>query len=88
MSITIDKAGRLVLPKDIREQLGLSAGDELELSVGEDSVTLRPKANASSLKRINGRWVWATGTPMEPDFLLKQLEKSRTDRMKHIAGLK
>lgn len=88
MSITIDKAGRLVLPKSVRNQLGLSAGDELEFSVDNDAVTLRAKPKSSPLKRVNGRWVWSTGTPMDPNLLLDQIEKSRTDRIKQIAGLK
>ncbi len=88
MNVTIDKVGRFVLPKEVREQLGVSAGDELELSVDDDTVTLRPKSKTSPLKRENGRWVWSTGVPMEPDFLLKQIEKSRTDRIKQIKGLK
>lgn len=88
MSITIDKAGRFVLPKNVREQLGLSPGDELELTLSEDAVTLRAKPKDSPLKRVNGRWVWSTGTPMDPDLLLEQIEKSRTDRIKQIAGLK
>ena len=32
MRTTIDKAGRLVVPKAIRDELGLEAGVELELS--------------------------------------------------------
>jgi AbrB family looped-hinge helix DNA binding protein len=31
MNVTIDKAGRLVVPKEIRDRLGLHAGDELEI---------------------------------------------------------
>jgi AbrB family looped-hinge helix DNA binding protein len=33
MRTTIDRAGRLVIPKPLREQLGFAAGMELELSV-------------------------------------------------------
>ena len=32
MRATIDAAGRLVIPKPLRDQLGFSAGTELELS--------------------------------------------------------
>ena len=40
--LTTDKAGRVVIPKPLREELHLEPGDSLELqSVGEQ-ITLRP----------------------------------------------
>ena len=33
MRVTIDAAGRLVVPKRLRDELGLAPGSELELSV-------------------------------------------------------
>lgn len=88
MDVTIDKAGRLVLPKQVREQLGLCAGDDLELSVIDDTVTLKPKPKDLPLKRVNGRWVWGGSVPKDPDWIVKAIEKSRMDRIKQIAGLK
>lgn len=88
MNVTIDKAGRIVLPKKIRDQLRISAGDELELSVSDDAVSLRPKAVTPVLKRVNGWLVFSTGKPIEdPDWTIKAIEKSRNDRMKQILGL-
>jgi AbrB family looped-hinge helix DNA binding protein len=36
MRSTIDRAGRLVIPKPARDALGLTGGEELEISVRED----------------------------------------------------
>ena len=39
MKTTIDKAGRVVIPKPIREALGLSAGTEVDIEI--DGVGIR-----------------------------------------------
>lgn len=41
MKVTIDAAGRLVIPKQVRARLGLEAGAELELDEVGDHVELR-----------------------------------------------
>ncbi|MGH9550162.1 MAG: AbrB/MazE/SpoVT family DNA-binding domain-containing protein, partial [Terriglobales bacterium] len=41
-TLTIDKAGRIVLPKPVREALQISPGDSLELESSEDQILLRP----------------------------------------------
>jgi AbrB family looped-hinge helix DNA binding protein len=41
-TITIDKAGRLVIPVDVRERYRLSAGSELILSEESGRVVLTP----------------------------------------------
>src|SRR5216683_2481922 len=49
--LTIDKLGRIVLPKPVREQLQLSAGDELELESLDDRITLRPLRGTAQLRK-------------------------------------
>ena len=41
VKMRIDKAGRVVVPKAVRDRLGLMPGDELEAEVDGDSFTLR-----------------------------------------------
>jgi len=41
MSITIDAAGRLVIPKAIREEFNLVAGSELEISTEGHGILLK-----------------------------------------------
>jgi AbrB family looped-hinge helix DNA binding protein len=40
--LTIDKAGRVVIPKPLREELHLEAGDALEMESAGEQITLRP----------------------------------------------
>ena len=54
MSITIDKAGRLVLPKPVRDRFNLVSGTELEVELEPDGVRLRVLGGGDSLRRKQG----------------------------------
>ena len=45
--IPIDKAGRVVLPKHVREELAIKPGDQLIISIHGNAVTLRPTNDES-----------------------------------------
>jgi AbrB family looped-hinge helix DNA binding protein len=57
MTITIDKAGRVVIPAGIRERLGLRPGTPLDVSVEDASIRLVPAASAPRLVQRRGRLV-------------------------------
>jgi AbrB family looped-hinge helix DNA binding protein len=40
--LTLDKAGRIILPKPLRDELRLEAGDTLEVESSGEEITLRP----------------------------------------------
>lgn len=42
MRTTIDGAGRLVIPKSIRDAAGLRAGDELEVELRDGRIEIEP----------------------------------------------
>ena len=42
MMVTIDKAGRVVIPKDARDRLSIGPDAELELTVHSNSIELTP----------------------------------------------
>jgi AbrB family looped-hinge helix DNA binding protein len=59
MRTTIDKAGRLVVPKELRDRIGLTAG---EVDVYVDGATLRVEPVASDrLVELSGRLVVPSG---------------------------
>jgi AbrB family looped-hinge helix DNA binding protein len=66
MRATIDKAGRLVIPKSLRDKLGLTPG---EVEVVADGSALRVEAIAGeSLEESDGRLVIpAAGMPLDDD---------------------
>ena len=64
MKLTIDKAGRIVVPKPLRDRLGLTPDTELEILERADGMLLRPVEPRPSLCEIDGLWVHqGTATP-------------------------
>jgi AbrB family looped-hinge helix DNA binding protein len=57
MRIKIDKAGRIVLPKPIRDRLQLRPGRDIELQEFPDRILLRVPKQAPSMVRRNGIWM-------------------------------
>jgi AbrB family looped-hinge helix DNA binding protein len=75
-----------VLPKPLRDELHLSPGDALDVSVEGDQVTLRPRRNSSPLQKKQGVWVFSTGKPMLSDETGETLRDIREQRDRHNAG--
>ncbi len=49
MSITIDRVGRIVVPKALRERYGLTPGAEIEIKPMADGLHLQVRGNSPSL---------------------------------------
>jgi AbrB family looped-hinge helix DNA binding protein len=62
----IDSGGRLVVPKEFRNQLHLRTGDLVQMEVQGDILTIRPARPKARLERINGVLVFSSGMTM-PD---------------------
>ncbi len=43
MMVTIDRAGRVVIPKEVRDRLAIAADSELELTADGDGIRLTPR---------------------------------------------
>jgi len=78
--VTLDKAGRVVLPKNLRDVLHLSPGDTLDLTVAGEEMTLRPRRAAAPLQKERGVWVFRTGdrlTGTETGSALRSIREGR-----------
>ena len=76
----MDKAGRVVIPKPVREELQLEPGDALELESGGEQITLRPSRGVGPLRNEHGIWVLHTGEPLlasSTKDLLRQIREER-----------
>ena len=78
--LTLDKAGRVVLPKPLRDELKLAAGDTLELESRGEQIVLRPLRGSAPLQKERGVWVYRTGRPLTAattDQTLRQIREER-----------
>ena len=79
-TVTLDKAGRIVIPKVLRDELHLEAGDALALESEGERLTLRPERLASPLRKEHGVWVFRTGRKVSAattNEVLKGLREAR-----------
>lgn len=81
--ISIDKAGRVIIPKSVRESLQLRPGDELELESSDDRITLRPARGQVKLRKKRGIWVYNPGEPVTVSEVERVLEQVRRERDEH-----
>lgn len=81
--LMIDRAGRMVLPKAVRDQFRLRTGSELELEIGQGSITLYPIDCGAPMKMEQGLYVHE-GHPA--DGLLDAVELDRDERARSIWG--
>jgi len=84
--VTLDRAGRVVLPKTLRDELHLSPGDTLDLTVKGDEVTLRPRRGATPLQKERGVWVFRTDEPLTAGETEETLRNIRAQRHRQNAG--
>ena len=77
--MTVDKVGRVVLPKPLRDHVRLNPGDTLEVEVSGDQISLRLVHETAPLRREHGVWVYRTGTPASVDIgeLLGRVREER-----------
>ncbi len=84
-TLTVDKAGRVVLPKPVRDELQLSPGDSLELQSSEQEIILRPARSKGRMYRKDGIWVFDSG-PMPADLVEKTIRRTRQERDRRNLG--
>ena len=78
--LVIDKAGRVVIPKPLREELGLEPGDALEVENAGEHITLRPVRGAGPLTKEHGVWVFRTGKALPASATDEMLQRIREER--------
>lgn len=85
MKTTLDRFGRVVVPKDIRDRLGLRPGAEIEIDEKGNEVVLKPIEHEASLMVKEGVLVYsgtATGD------LRGTVRAHREERLKKASGKK
>ncbi len=78
--LTIDKAGRIVIPKGLREELRLEPGDSLEMESAGEEITLRPVRGTGPLTKEHGVWVFHSGQSLSASATDEMLRQVRSER--------
>jgi AbrB family looped-hinge helix DNA binding protein len=75
MKATIDDAGRLVVPKALRQALGLKAGQVLEIRAGDGKLEIEIAATPMKLKK-RGKGVVAVPQQELPELSAEQVRET------------
>lgn len=85
VQVTLDEAGRVSIPKDLRDELHLEPGDSLELEAQGHEITLRPVRAATPTCAEDRFPVYGSG--VTTDVSIRSLiEEGREERFRELMG--
>jgi AbrB family looped-hinge helix DNA binding protein len=87
-TVSIDRAGRLVLPKQVRQQLQIEPGESLQVESFEDHIVLRPVRGSAPLHKKRGIWVFNAGAPLKASVVNATIRDVRKEREQTVSGKK
>jgi len=80
MRATIDRAGRLVIPRPLRDRIGLAHGGEVELELDGAAVRIEP-VSGRALREVDGLLVIpATGQRLTGAAVRELIDADRHER--------
>lgn len=86
MDATIDRFGRIVIPKELRDLFGLRPGSILKVVPTDQAITLKPVDDTPQVSRKKGVLVISTD-PGEDLDIVEYIKKMRDERIQHVSGM-
>jgi AbrB family looped-hinge helix DNA binding protein len=80
MKLTVDKSGRITLPKHLRKEMQLVPGTELHVESEAEIITLRPIRPRATLAKEFGIWVHQSDP--SNDSIPEQIDRVREERLR------
>ena len=80
MRTTIDKAGRLVIPRSLRNRIGLAGGGAVELELDGAAIRIEPVAGRDLREDGGLLFIPATGTPIDNSLVRELIDTDRHGR--------
>lgn len=78
MKATVDSAGRILLPKSLRDALGLTPGSRVDVSAYGSGVQITPGGRTARLRTAaDGRLVAESDTAVSDDLLTSLIDAGR-----------
>lgn len=84
MQTRLDKFGRVIIPKSVRQKLGLKPGEILELEEEGEKIVIKPSHKKGSLVLKDGVLVFTGKAEAE---LLEAVKEDRNKRIDHLSRL-
>jgi len=85
MKATIDRFGRVVVPKDMRDRLGLRPGSELNIEEHDKEIVIKQAEQESPLRIEEGVLVFA-GIVLGD--ITESIRRQREERIKKLSSIK
>jgi AbrB family looped-hinge helix DNA binding protein len=82
--LTLDKTGRVMIPKLLRQELHLGPGDTLRLDSKGEQIILRPLRLKAFLKKEKGVWVYQGGPAVTSVTAL--IDREREKRLRELVA--
>lgn len=83
-TLTLDKAGRVLIPKSLREELRLGPGDKLHIEAEGEKISLSPVRAKALVKKELGVWVYQ-GDPSHAS-VTDIIDREHEKRIREIVG--
>ena len=77
MQITVDKFGRIIIPKEVRDHLGLKPGSSIEIEEEQDRLVLTAAHEKPILQYEDGILVYTGALTGEVSDALSQVRENR-----------
>jgi AbrB family looped-hinge helix DNA binding protein len=77
MEAIVDSVGRVVVPKALRDALGLTPGSTVDVSLYGAGLQLIPNGRTARLREVDGRLVADSDTIVTDDDVLNLLDAGR-----------
>jgi AbrB family looped-hinge helix DNA binding protein len=85
--VEIDKAGRIVVPKKLRDELHLTPGTRLKVERSGDRLMLEQDLPEPRIEMIDGLWVMTGGPRLTVEDVNAVIDEQREQRMRYVSGL-
>lgn len=77
MEATIDAVGRIVIPKPLREALGLLAGSSVDVSLYGPGLQVIPGGRTARLREVDGSLVAESDTVVTDETIFGLIDSGR-----------
>ncbi len=77
VDVTVDSVGRIVVPKPLRDALGITPGSTVDVSLYGAGIQLIPVGRTARLVEVDGRLIARSETVIDDDDVFSLIDAGR-----------